>query len=107
MGRKTTLDSIAEVYADSGADVDEMHQLRTRIAEVQEKALEQGGSGGVVEATCKSFDVTRLLVEQGIFKTRHRGHDPVDQAQLRSVVEANVAYLQATLSAMSDQRPPE
>lgn len=105
MGRKTTQDSVAEIYGGSSADIDEMTALRARIDEVHAESCAQDGSDGVLEATCKFFDVSRLLVEQGIFKTRHRSADPADQARLISIVQANVAYLQATVRTLSDKRP--
>jgi len=107
MSRRDTHDQIAEIFADSGADVHELTQLRNRIDEVQAKVEEQDGSGGIVVATSKAFEVTRILVEEGVMKTRHRGRDPVDQSQLRSIVAANLDYLRATLSTLPDQTPPE
>lgn len=101
MSRKDTHDQIADIFADSGADVNALTQLRDRIDEVQGQVLDEG-PGDIVIATSKSFDVTRMLVEQGVLSTRHRSAgDPVDQAKLRSIVEANLAYLQATVSAFA------
>lgn len=103
MSGKDTSDLIADIYADSEADLEELTRLRARIDEVRDQVLDQEGSEGIVAATSKSFDVTRMLVEEGILKTRHRGRDPVDHTRLMSIVEANVALLQATLNAFSGQ----
>lgn len=103
MSGTPTNDLIADIYAGSGVEPEEMRRLRARIDEVQGEVLDQQGADGVVAATCKSFDVTRVLVQEGILSMRHLGRDPLDQAQLMSIVEANVAFLQATVSAFSDQ----
>ncbi len=104
MSGKDTQDLITEIYGDSGADLDEMTQLRARVDQAHAEASEQEGADSDVEVICKAFDLTRMLVEQGIWKTRHRGRDPVDP-QLLSIVAANVAYLQATTSAFSNEAP--
>jgi hypothetical protein len=106
MSRKQTNDLIAEIHAESGANLDELTRLRDRIDELRDQLSDQEGPGDIVVATSKSFDVTKVLVEQGIYKTRHRGRDPVDQDQLVAIVAANLAYLQATMSAFSGRTPP-
>ena len=107
MSQQDTPDLIADIYADASADLDELTRLRARIDQVQGDVSESEQPDDIVVAASKSFDVTRILVEQGIYKTRHRGRDDIDQSRLRSVVVANVAYLQATLSALPDKTPPE
>ncbi|MDQ3476501.1 MAG: hypothetical protein M3492_09305 [Actinomycetota bacterium] len=107
MSGKNTHDLIAGIFADTSADLDEMVQLRAEIDRVQDEVGGQDGEGGIVVATSKAFEVTRILVEEGIMKTRHRGRDPVDQSQLRSIVTANLAYLQATLGVLPDQASPQ
>lgn len=102
MSGKDTAGLISDIYGESGADLDTMAQLRGRVEQVHGEVLEQQGSGGIVVATSKAFEITRILVEEGILKTRHRGQSPVDQSQLRSIVEANVAYLQATVDALAE-----
>ena len=106
MSGKDTNDQITQLFGDSGADLDEMAQLRDRIDQVQGDLTDEDGSDEVVVVIGKAFDVTRVLVEQGIYKTRHRGRDPVDQGRLMSIVAANVAYLQATVNAFSDDAQP-
>ncbi len=106
MSQQDTPDLIADIYAETSADLDELTQLRARIDQVQ-REVSESEQDDIVVAASKSFDVTRILVEQGIYKTRHRGRDDIDQSRLRSVVAANVAYLQATLSALPDKTPPE
>jgi len=107
MSGKDTRDLIADIYADSGADLDELTQLRNRIDEVQGQVVHQDGPDGLLVATSKSFDVTRLLVEDGLMKTRHRTPGAVDQTHLKSIVEANIAYLQAAVSTLSERTPPQ
>jgi hypothetical protein len=105
MSGKTTEDLIADIYTDTGTDLVQLTELRSHIDHVADEVLEQEGSRGIIAATCKSFDVTRLLVEEGVMKTRHRGRDPVDQAGLRAIVAANIAYLNAAVGALPDQTP--
>jgi hypothetical protein len=107
MSRKNTRDLIAEIYADSGADLDELARLRDRVDEVQSEVVEQEESDGIVVATGKAFEIIRILVEEGVVKTRHRTQGPVDHSQLRSIVAANLAYLHATLGALPGQTPPQ
>ncbi|MDQ4038714.1 MAG: hypothetical protein M3313_10320 [Actinomycetota bacterium] len=107
MGRNDTHGLIAEIYGNSGADVDQLTQLRDRLDQVQSEVDEQDGPGGIVVATSKAFEVTRILVEEGILKTRHRGQGPVDHSRLRSIVAANLDYLQATLGALPGESSSE
>ncbi len=107
MSRKNTRDLIAEIYADSGADLDELARLRDRVDEVQSEVVEQEESDGIVVATGKAFEIIRILVEEGVVKTRHRTQGPVDHSPLRSIVAANIAYLRATLEALPGQTPPQ
>lgn len=94
----------AEIFADSGVEAEEMERLQERIDEVQAEALEQQGPDSAIAGVIAAFDATQLQV-QGILSMRHRVADPVDPAQLRSIVEANIAFLQATLDAFPDRTP--
>lgn len=105
MSGKTTRDLFATVYADSAAEPEQMAQLQAHIDQVQGEVLEEQGSDGVVAATCKSFDVTRVLLQQGLLSMRHLGRDTTDQAQLMSVVAANVAFFQAAVQAFPAEQP--
>ncbi|MDQ3733385.1 MAG: hypothetical protein M3400_05185 [Actinomycetota bacterium] len=106
MSRKDSDELIADIFADSGADLDELTRLRGRLDDLRDEISDQEVPD-IVVTTSKSFDVTRLLVEQGIYKSRLRSHEPVDHAKLKSIVAANVAYLQATVNALPDQAQPQ
>lgn len=93
----------AEVYADSRVDPGEMVALQESIDAAEADLLSQDGTEGVYEATCKSFDVTRQLLQHSLLHIRRGDYTTLGQAQLMSVLEANVAFLRATFDAFSGQ----
>jgi hypothetical protein len=101
---KYTEQLFAEIYADAKVVPAEMIRLRERIDTAERELLEQEGLEGVIEATCKSFDVTRQLLQESLLRIRGGDYTTHGQALLMSVLEANVGFLQATFDAFSNSR---
>jgi hypothetical protein len=93
----------AAVYADSRVDPSEMVRLQERIDLAEREALAQEGVEGIFEATTKSFDVTRQLLQESLLRIRAGDYTTFGQAQLMSVLEANVEFLKTTFDAFSGQ----
>ena len=100
---KATEEMFAEIYADSRVDPAEMVRLQESIDAAEADVLAQEGLEGVYDATCKSFDVTRQLLQHSLLRTRKGDYTTLGQAQLMSVLEANVEFLKATFDAFSGQ----
>ncbi len=101
MSRRHTQDQIETVFAEAGADIEKIRRLRRRIRELQEEAGDHEEPDVLAEATSKAFEVIRILVDEGLLKTRHLGPDSGDGARLMAVLEANLAYLQETLKTFA------
>lgn len=100
---KATEAMFQEIYADTKVNPGELMRLRARIDAAEAELLAQVGIEGVYEATCKSFDVTRELLQQSLLHIRRGDYTTLGQAKLMSVLEANVAFLSATFDAFSGQ----
>jgi len=92
-----------EIYADAKVDPSEMVRLQETIDAAEADLLGQEGTEGVYEATCKSFDVTRQLLQHSLLHIRRGDYTTLGQARLMSVLEANVQFLRATFDAFSGE----
>ncbi|MBA3338686.1 MAG: hypothetical protein H0T54_02870 [Geodermatophilaceae bacterium] len=101
MARRASDDHIEAIFADTGADPAELRRLRSRIDQVHDDVPQHEEPDFLAEATSKAFELVHILVDEGLLKTRHLGADGADRARLLAIVEANVAYLRATLNALS------
>ena len=91
------------VYADSRVDPSEMIRLQEQIDQAEAEILAQEGVEGVIEATTKSFDVTRQLLQESLLRIRTGDYSTLGEAQLMSILEANLAFLKTTFDAFSGQ----
>lgn len=90
---------IEEIYADSKISPGEIIKLRKAVDEAAERVLSQEGQEGVVDALCKSFDVTIQLLQESLLKLKKGEYSDMGRAMILSVIEANVALLEANLEA--------
>lgn len=90
---------IEEIYADSRVSPGEIVKLREAVAEAAERVLSEAGDEGVLAALVKSFDVTTQLLQETVLKFKQSEYTDLARAMVRSVLEANIALLQANLDA--------
>jgi hypothetical protein len=90
---------IEEIYADSRISPGEIVKLREAVAEAAERVLSEAGEEGVLAALVKSFDVTTQLLQETVLRFKKSEYTDLARAMVRSVLEANIALLQANLDA--------
>lgn len=90
---------IKQIYADSEVSVGEVINLHNAVEEAEQRILEHEGDAGVVAALCKSFDVTNQLIQESLLRFELGEYSDLGRAMLRSVLEANVALMQANIDA--------
>jgi hypothetical protein len=90
---------LQEIYADTQVSPQEIIELRNAADEVASKVLEQEGHEGVVDALCKSFDVTTQLVQEVTLRLKRGDYTDTGRALVGALLEAHVALLRATLKA--------
>jgi hypothetical protein len=88
-----------EAYADADVSPQELIELRTAVDAAATAVLEQEGHEGAVDALCKSFDVTSQLVQEVLLRTKSGAYSDVGRTMVASVIESQVAFLNATARA--------
>ncbi len=96
---KKTLDQILdEIYADSKVSPGEIKQLKDFCDRAHVELLHQVGDEGIVNALCKSFEVTVQLLQQAVLKVRkEKASDSVRDA-LTKVINSHIELLKANAS---------
>lgn len=90
---------LEEIYADSKVTPGEIMKLRSAVEQQTAKVLAETGADGVVEAMCKSFDVTAQLLQETLLKVRKDRWSDLGRAVCASMIESQIALLQANLKA--------
>ena len=94
-----TEDLLREVYADSRVSPKEVSRLRNAIDDAAEQLLQAEGREGVLDALCKSFDVTNQLLQESLIRSSSGQYTDLGKAIILSLLETHIALLQATLAA--------
>lgn len=85
-----------QAYADADVSPSELIELRRTVNEAAEQVLEQEGYEGVLDALCKSFDVTAQLIQEVALRLKAGEYSDLGNAMVRSVIESQSALLNAT-----------
>jgi hypothetical protein len=93
---------ITEIYQDSKVSPREIMRLRDEVERAEQQVLQAEGMEGVTSALCKSFDVTNQLLQESLLRLRKSDQSDTGRAMVASMLEANIALLQATVDAFSD-----
>ena len=88
-----------EAYADADVSPQELLGLRTAVDEAATAVLDQEGHEGALDALCKSFDVTSQLLQDVSLRTRSGTYSDLGKTMVSSVIESQVAFLNATARA--------
>jgi predicted RecB family endonuclease len=92
-------EAFEQAYADARVSPAELIHLRNTVDEAAEKVLAEEGREGALDALCKSFDVTAQLLQDVALRTRSGEYSDLGRAMVRSVIEAQTAFLNATARA--------
>ena len=92
---------ITEIYKDSKVTPGEIMKLNHEVERAEQQVLESEPLEGVTSALCKSFDVTNQLLQENLLLVRKGKYSDMGRAMVVSMLEANLALLQATIDAFS------
>jgi len=92
---------VAEIYKDSKVSPGEIMKLSNEVERAEQQVLQSEGTEGVTSALCKSFDVTNQLLQENLLLLRKGKYSEMGRAMVVSMLEANLALLQATIDAFS------
>jgi len=92
---------ITEIYKDAKVTPGEIMKLNHEVERAEQQVLESEGLEGVTSALCKSFDVTNQLLQENLLLLRKGKYSEMGHAMVVSMLEANLALLQATIDAFS------
>jgi len=90
---------IQEIYADSKVTPSEVLRLRKKIEESATKLRETVGSQGVLDAFCKSIDVSVQLMQESLLKVKKGEYNAAAKEEIFCFLEAYIAYLRVTFDA--------
>lgn len=90
---------IQEIYADSRVTPSEVLRLREKIEESAIKLRETAGSQGVLDAFCKSIDVSVQLMQEALLKVKKGEYNKTEKEEIFHFLEAYIAYLKVTFDA--------
>ena len=90
---------LQEIYADSQVSPGEIMQLRKAVEAHSAKVLSETEAEGVIAAMVKSFEVTTQLLQESLLKVRKDRWSDLGRAVVASMIEAQIALLQANLKA--------
>jgi len=90
---------IQEIYADSKVTPSEVLRLRKKIEESATKLREAVGSQGVLDAFCKSIDVSVQLMQESLLKVKKGEYNAAAKEEIFYFLEAYIAYLRVTFDA--------
>jgi hypothetical protein len=89
---------IQEIYADSRVTPSEVLRLRAKIEESSEILRKSVGSQGLLDAFCKSIDVSVQLMQETLLSVK-RGEYSKHANDIFHFLEAYIAYLKVTFDA--------
>lgn len=92
-------DLLRDVYADSRISPEEVIRLRNSADEAAERLLQEEGREGVLDALCKSFDVTNQLLQEALLRAAKGGYTDTGRMLILALLEAHVAHLRVTIDA--------
>lgn len=92
-------EAFQKAYADGDVSPRELIELRKAVDEAAEKVLDHEGHEGALDALCKSIDVTAQLIQEVALRLKAGDYSDTGRAMVRSVIESQSAFLNATARA--------
>ena len=90
---------IQEIYADSRVTPSEVITLRDKIEESADKLRENVGKQGLLDAFCKSIDVSVQLMQEALLNVKKGEYSRDAKDEILHFLEAYIAYLKVTFDA--------
>src|SRR3712207_6054498 len=91
---------LQEIYSDTRVSPSEIIDLRNAADEAADRVLAQEGNEGVIDALCKSFDVTNQLVQETAIRLKKGTYSDLGKTMVMSLIESHTALLKATVNAL-------
>jgi hypothetical protein len=96
---KKMQEAFEAAYSDTEISPKELIALRETVDQAANDLLDQEGHEGALDALCKSFDVTGQLIQEVALGVKSGKYSDLGKAMVASVVESQVAFLNAIARA--------
>jgi hypothetical protein len=90
---------VRDIYRDSKVTPEEVIRLRNATDENAAALLGEEGREGLLDAVCKSFDVSNQLVQEAMLRFSQGEYTDLGRAMVLSLLESHVELLRATVEA--------
>jgi hypothetical protein len=90
---------LEEIYADSKVTPAEVLKYRNKIAEIADDLIKTEGSQGILEAFCKSIEVSNQLLQETLLKIKRGEYSIKAKAEIHQLLEAYIHLLKVNFDA--------
>lgn len=90
---------IEEIYADSRVTPSEVIALRGKLEESANNLRNSIGKHGVLDAFCKSIDVSVQLMQEALLNVKKGEYNKTAKDEMFHFLEAYIVYLKVTFDA--------
>ena len=101
MEEKSLEKLVNEIYEDSNVSPLEVIKLRKFCESAIVALLKAEANNGLVDAMCKSFEVTTQLLQQSLLKIKKANDNAESKKALILVIESQIELLKVNLSAFN------
>jgi hypothetical protein len=90
---------LEEIYADSKVTPGEVLKFRNKISEIANDLIVSEGNHGILEAFCKSLDVSVQLLQETLLRLKRGEYSPKAKLDIQHLLEAYISLLKVNFDA--------
>ena len=90
---------LEEIYADSKVTPSEVVMFRNKISEIANELIKNEGTQGILEAFCKSIDVSIQLLQETLLKLKRGEYSGKTKEEIHHLLEAYIQLLKVNFDA--------
>jgi len=90
---------LEEIYADSRVTPSEVLKFRNKLSILADELIEREGTQGILEAFCKSIDVSIQLMQETLLKIKRGEYGKQSKDDIHHFLEAYIQLLQVNFDA--------
>jgi predicted nucleic acid-binding protein len=90
---------LEEIYADSKVTPSEVVKFRNKINDIAIQIIKSEGTQGILEAFCKSIDVSIQLLQETLLKLKRGEYTGKTKTDIHHLLEAYIQLLKVNFDA--------